>query len=258
MIGVTLPEDKLKELEELENKFKEDHPEDVYLRNILPFRKVDYIFIGTEPSLKRWTIRSNDEERKKDADEKIRDGFKNFIFSAEDFILKYAIENYLKLPYYITDISKIALPTDEIDKNKYWKNGLTILKKEIALYSNEKTKIISIGRIQVPFLIREGILSNEKDCLWHFSSQNSVRRNKYAIDNNDKYEEFIKRIPLIEHILIFAENYLSKNCMAQTGIIRELCLKSLKKARSKNNELSDAKKKLLFYLFNEFHEFQKE
>ena len=41
----------------------------------------------------------------------INEGFRNFLWSIEDFLFHYSIYHYLSPNYYITDISKVAVKT---------------------------------------------------------------------------------------------------------------------------------------------------
>lgn len=234
---------KVQQLTELENEYKK-HSDKVFLPNIKPLQKVDYIFIGTEPSLGRWA------KTVEEANQHIKDGFCNFIFSLEDFIFKYAIETYLLPSYYITDISKFAIKTDEARKNSYftWNEGLPLLKQEIETYKNEKTKIVSIGQSQTAFLFKNGILTSESDSILHFSTQNSERR-KFEIDDI-AFKEYQKSIPTIEDIVYFAKRYLDKNFVSPET--KSKVLKNL----SKTKELTEEKQRLLFYLRSKFILFQ--
>lgn len=79
---------------------------DVFLPNPEPLGSVEYVFICMEPALGRWA-RSADE-----AKAKVEAGFRNFVFSIEDFILHFCIRQYLAGPmhrYHITDLSKGAM-----------------------------------------------------------------------------------------------------------------------------------------------------
>ena len=79
---------------------------DVFLPNTEPEGPVQYVLICMEPSLGRWA-RSADEARSK-----VEAGFRNFLFSMEDFILHFCARLYLCKPkerYHITDLSKGAM-----------------------------------------------------------------------------------------------------------------------------------------------------
>ena len=53
--------------------------ESIFLPNIPPNDQVDYVLIAMEPSLGRWNPSKNEDEQKRVAEDKIREGFHNFI-----------------------------------------------------------------------------------------------------------------------------------------------------------------------------------
>ena len=76
---------------------------DVFLPNLEPSGPVEYAFVCMEPSLGKWARSADEARRKVDA------GFRNFVFSIEDFILHFCIQQYLCGPqerYHITDLAK--------------------------------------------------------------------------------------------------------------------------------------------------------
>lgn len=78
---------------------------DIFLPNPEPSAPVHYVLICMEPSL-GWWARSADQ-----ASARVRTGFRNFLFSLEDFILHFCAQRYLCGPaerYHITDFSKGA------------------------------------------------------------------------------------------------------------------------------------------------------
>ena len=82
---------------------------DVFLPNPQPEGPVRYVLICMEPSLGRWA-RTADEARSR-----VKEGFRNFLFSTEDFIFHFCIRRYLcesAERYHITDLSKGAMLVD--------------------------------------------------------------------------------------------------------------------------------------------------
>ena len=244
MTDMNLDSGNLNQLEKVEYEIR-INSQQIYLPNTRPKEKVDYLFIGTEPSLGRWAI------NKEDAKEKIRNGFTNYAFSMEDFILKYAIENYLSLSYLITDISKFAIKTRAFDKRGNWDTWLPVLKKEIKLFRYERTKIISLGKGKKQNDFLNGNDINVDNVLFHFSSQNSHRRADYAKAHEQQFKEF--QCPSYEEIVNFAKKYLDRNSISQT-MQDPFILKNLENTK----KLSPSKKNLIFYFFNEFNAFKKE
>src|ERR1039457_2100948 len=79
---------------------------DVFLPNPEPLGPVEYVLICMEPSL-GWWARSADHARSR-----VEAGFRNFLFSIEDFILHFCARRYLcgsAQRYHITDFSKGAM-----------------------------------------------------------------------------------------------------------------------------------------------------
>ena len=117
---------------------------------------IDYIFITMEPSL-MWS-----RELSSECCDPIAMGFKNFMFSLEDFILHYCIRNFLcKNPnkkgstYYITDLSKGAMPTKDADKdrNLRYARWFSLLIAELNLVSYRRTQFVAVGKTVYDFLV---------------------------------------------------------------------------------------------------------
>jgi hypothetical protein len=84
--------------------------DDVYLPNFTPTGPVDAVLIGMEPSLGWWA------RTPETAAPKIAGGFRNFMWSPEDFILHYSARRSLCSAggtYHITDISKGAMTVEK-------------------------------------------------------------------------------------------------------------------------------------------------
>jgi len=93
---------------------------DVYLPNFTPSGPVDAVLIGMEPSLGWWA------RTPAEAAAKIAAGFRNFMWSPEDFILHYAARRSLcsaAETYHVTDISKgamtVKLPLRSCEKTPF-------------------------------------------------------------------------------------------------------------------------------------------
>ena len=79
---------------------------DIFLPNPEPSGPADYVLICMEPSLGWWARTADHAKARVDA------GFRNFLFSIEDFILHFCVRRYLcaaEQRYHITDISKGAM-----------------------------------------------------------------------------------------------------------------------------------------------------
>ena len=136
---------------ELENLFKQRIESDksefgtdsVYLPNPEICLNPEFCLIAMEPSVGKRGI----EGTRKD----VKQGFRNFLYSEEDFILHFCAYSYLcdnAFHYYITDVSKGAMRT--LDANNTlrefrYQRWLPLLKDELSLLGNPKT--IAIGHV---------------------------------------------------------------------------------------------------------------
>src|SRR4051812_6720269 len=105
---------------------------DVFLPNPEPLGPVEYVFVCMEPSLGRWA-RSPDEARAR-----VEAGFRNFVFSIEDFILHFCIKHYLcegTGRYHVTDLSKGAMPIKRasIARSDRYERWYELLVEEVDL-----------------------------------------------------------------------------------------------------------------------------
>ena len=105
---------------------------DVYLPNFTPSGPVDAVLIGMEPSLGWWA------RTPAEAAPKIAAGFRNFMWSPEDFILHYAARRSLCSAgetYHVTDISKGAMTVKNahIDRRARYARWAVLLNKEVRL-----------------------------------------------------------------------------------------------------------------------------
>src|SRR4051812_17984325 len=89
-------EQRMKALAEADNR--------VFLPNPEPSGPVQYVLITMEPSLGWWARGSADYARSR-----VEAGFRNFLYSTEDFILHFCVRRYLcgtSERYHVTDFSK--------------------------------------------------------------------------------------------------------------------------------------------------------
>lgn len=223
----------------LEDQFREQAKEDgnVFLPNIPPKDKVDFILIGMEPSLRRWA------KNKREAKNKIRKlRFKNFLYSMEDFILHFCVREYLcknKYTYYITDISKGAMTTKEARRNpkKRYLEWYDMLLKELCLVAKPKSKILAIGKKVGHFLKKQGC-KELSDTLPHYSNQASGYRNKYVQARQREFEKFAPTVRYNDIIKV------AKTVMKEANYHTDLIDETL--ARFPESKFSTSKKKLIF------------
>src|SRR5437879_5864574 len=103
---------------------------DLYLPNFTPSAPVDAVLIAMEPSLSG--------RPRAEAESRIAAGFRNFMWSPEDFILHYAARCAL-CPlggtYHITDISKGAMTvaSARVNREARYTRWLDLLREEVDL-----------------------------------------------------------------------------------------------------------------------------
>lgn len=227
----------------------EDRTEVAYLPNLIPPEPVDYIFVSMEPSFKTWA-KSEDQ-----AEQRVKEGLRNFIVSWEDFIFQYSIDSYLSSSYYLTDISKAAMiveDANECRKDIYplWKK---LLLEEISIVGKKNAKVICVGGAVSKFFDNNNM--NYSLNIMHYSGGGAgamIKRNEIPDKFPNDFQLFIKREGLTETTIIeFARNLLEQYGIPQKPTA-EWILKGLQK---KPTKLSESRKKLIFTYFFEFKQF---
>ena len=142
---------------------------DVYLPNFTPAGPVDYVIIGMEPSLGTWASSPGD------ARARIAAGFRNFMWSLEDFILHMSAREYLCEPgqtYHVTDISKGAMfvKRANLDRAARYARWFGLLVQEIELVAKPHAKMIAVGKTVHQNLRALGF-ARPLDPIVHYSGQ---------------------------------------------------------------------------------------
>ncbi len=178
-----------KELEEeFRQRVKEDKNsgiESIFLPNMEPNGRVDYVLVGMEPSLGSWG-KDLDKARKK-----IDEGFRNF---CGVWILHSTVRNYLCRngeTYYLTDLAKGAmLTTSSAAGNvKKYEDWYPLFEKEMELVAKPGTKIISIGTKVGLFLLGKG-LYRHAGMIPHYSTRAVHDREKVIRGREDGFKKF--------------------------------------------------------------------
>jgi len=213
----------------------------IYLPNFPLSKKVDYIFITPEPSV-RWA------KNEKDAMIKIENGFRNFMFSKEDIIFHYCINKYLSDSYYITDISKAAMNTKDALKYYSWifPKWNNLLKEEIGIIGKKDCKIIAVGWKSKEYLDKIELATKQ---ILHYSPNAAKYRKCVPEKYPNEYKEF-KKIISDEIILDFAYNFLNKYEKMVKGI-GKWAIDNLDKNQV---VLTESIKMLMFTYYKEFKE----
>jgi hypothetical protein len=176
---------------------------DVYLPNFTPLEPVDAVLIGMEPSLGRWARTAEEARQKVDA------GFRNFMWSPEDFILHHAARRSLCSPgwtYNITDISKGAMLVQKapIDRRARYARWGDLLDEELRLIAKPGAHLIAIGQDVRDFLIRRGLGRNVTSIV-HYSPLASAARNAEVLGREAAFREFSANLSIQDLIEVAGE-----------------------------------------------------
>lgn len=161
---------------------------DVFLPNPEPNGPVDYILICMEPSLGRWA-RSPAEARRK-----VQEGFRNFLYSMEDFILHFCARRYLcdaGERYHITDFSKGAMLVTHaaVDRQERYDRWYELLLAEIELVGTPQAGIVAVGSAVARHLERRGF-PRPFTRIIHYSGQAAWARNEGIRGREQEFETF--------------------------------------------------------------------
>ena len=210
---------------------------DFFLPNPEPQGPVEYVLICMEPSLGRWA-RSAEKARSR-----VDSGFRNFIFSIEDFILHFCARRYLcrglEQRYHITDLSKGAMLVERarIARAKRYDRWYALLEEELELLSSAETGFVAVGKKVSEHLARRGF-SKPLTPIIHYSGQAAATRKAGIIGREADYESFKASVSLDELITN------AKDVLLQADVpdeIRDETLTRLTKSR-----LSESRRQLIF------------
>jgi len=209
---------------------------DVYLPNFTPSGPVDAVLIGMEPSLGWWA------HTPAEAAQKIAAGFRNFMYSPEDFILHYAARRFLCSAgetYHITDISKGAMTVEKahLDRSVRYARWAVLLDEELRLIAKPGAHIIGIGRDVCSFLERSGFDRNVTSIM-HYSAQASPARNAAVRGQEAEFRAFSERLSM-QAVVDVAEDLMRENSVSVAMSAETI-------ARLRKAKLSESRKKLAF------------
>jgi hypothetical protein len=217
---------------------------DIYLPNFTPFAPVDAILIGMEPSL-RWTRTPGG------AALRIAAGFRNFMWSPEDFILHYAARHFLcsnGRTYHITDVSKgaMAVAQANVDRDARYARWIVLLREEVELIAKPHARIVAIGREVRALLGRHGF-DRDVDGVMHYSAQASRSRNPAVEGREPEFSAFARTLSM-EDIVAVADAVMRENSIS-------IALSNETISRLQKAKLSESRKKLAFIYSTAFREF---
>lgn len=209
---------------------------DVFVPNPEPEGVVQYVLICMEPSLGRWA------SSKEEAEEKVQAGFRNFLYSMEDFILHFCARTYLCGPgerYHITDFSKGAMPVRRAAKarRERYDRWYGLLLEEIDLVAGPEAKIVTVGGKVARYLKQRGF-DRRFTPIMHYSGRAARARNTAIEGREERFEEFRDGITKGDLITTAERAFDSAGVPAR---FRDATL-----TRLANGRLTTSRRKLLF------------
>ena len=209
---------------------------DVYLPNFTPSGPVDAVLIGMEPSLGWWARTPSQ------AAERIAAGFRNFMWSPEDFILHYAARRSLCSAggtYHITDVSKGAMTVEKahLERRARYARWAALLDKEGRLIAKPGAHIIAIGRDVYRFLEQNGF-DREVKSVMHYSALATASRNAAVKGRETEFNAFSEMLSIQDIVDVAAE------IMRENSISAAMSAETI--GRLRKAELSESRKKLAF------------
>jgi len=208
----------------------------VFLPNIEPEGPVQYVLICMEPSLGRWA-RSKDEARSK-----VEAGFRNFLFSTEDFILHFCARRYLCKPeerYHITDLSKGAMRVEGAShaRAERYDRWFPLLLEEIDLVAHPNAGIVTVGKVVSGYLGQRDFRRPFTPVI-HYSGQAGPARNRGIAGREASFLSFMESVSR-EDVVATAEEVL-KASLVPASIADDTL------ARLARSQLTTSRKKLIF------------
>lgn len=209
---------------------------DVFLPNPEPQGPVDYVFICMEPSLGRWA-RNADEARWR-----VEAGFRNFIFSIEDFILHFCVRQYLcgaEQRYHMTDLSKGAMLVEHASsaRTERYDRWYALLEEELDLVSSTGTGFVAVGKLVSKHLKRRGF-SRPFTGIIHYSGQAASARKARTVGREGSFESLKASVSLDD---LMAD---AKDVLLGAGVPVEIRDETL--ARLAKSQLSESRRQLIF------------
>ncbi len=224
-----------------------DRDGDVFLPNFRPKGPADYVLICMEPSRGQWA-KTPEAARKR-----IAEGFRNFSYSLEDFILHAAARRHPCGPgqtYHLTDVSKGAMTVElaNVDRPARYARWYTLLKQEIEVVAKPGAKFFTVGQAVRKELKRLGF-AQPLTMVMHYSRQAGRARKAAIAGRESEFGNFAETVSL-KDILETAEEVFREND-SPTPLAQEAI------KRLERTEFTESRKMLLFIYRNAFLEAKK-
>ncbi len=228
-----------------EIKEKEPTCQLAYLENTIPKGKAKYIFITMEPSFGPWA------KNEIHAEQMLKRGYRNFLWSTEDFLFRYAISTYLSDNYYITDISKIAMAVENANRMRdfVYPKWISHLKEEISLVGSDDCRVFFVGNIVRDSLTRVFPASKVAGTIIHYSGQAGSKRKAMTIEYPEDYAHFLTHESISKDKIVALASHLLSESKMEAGLANDI----LARLTTKENILSPSRVQLLFCYFMAFN-----
>ena len=209
---------------------------DVYVPNPEPASPVQHVMVCMEPSMGRWA------RSPADARAKVEAGFRNFLYSIEDFILHMAARRYLcgaAQNYYITDFSKGAMLVERANlaRTERFSRWYGLLREEIELVSTADSDIVAVG-MAVANQLELHHFQRPFTRVIHYSGQAAAARNACILGWEDDFRTFSESVSLADVIST------AKSVLDACDYPGEFSQPTM--ARLARSDFSISRKKLLF------------
>jgi hypothetical protein len=181
---------------------------DVFLPNPEPLGTAQYVLICMEPSLGWW---ANTAEQ---ARSRVEAGFRNFLFSIEDFIFHFCVRRYLCGPeerYHVTDLSKGAMLVARagLARRQRYDRWYSLLEEEIDLCASPGAGIVAVGRAVAQHL-EQRCFQRSFIRVIHYSGQAAPARAAGIVGREDDFQAFVDSVTLEDVVVIAEERRLSR------------------------------------------------
>ncbi len=221
---------------------------DIYLPNLTPDVPVDYVFICMEPSIGRWG------KTPAIAKSRIANGFRNFIYSLDDFILHYCATRYLcdaNERYHVTDVSKGAMPVEHaaVGRVERYIRWHRLLEDELKLILRPEAGVIAVGKSVADHLQRQNFERRFVPIL-HYSGQAAAWRKAGIVGRELQFEEFRDTVSLRDVLSNADAVMVAADIPAK---IRDETL-----SRLSRSPLSDSRRQLMFIYKTDFERIRKD
>ena len=177
---------------------------------------------------------------------------RNFSWSVEDFILHYCVREYLCQDgdtYHLTDLAKGGMTIKLADEQRQarYDRWHPMLKDELRLLNKPgRTRLIAVGKVVADFLKGKGLCERVEKVL-HYARTAASYRDKAIQPWHEHYDKFSQTVDKDKDA--FGESI--------ENVLKDAGMKSYIRYRpegSKSYELTESRKKLMFYYKNRFGE----